>query len=111
MTWGENLKTARERGGLSASLLGQLVARDRATVYRWESDRVRPKLAERRLLARLLDIDVDELFPPNEPALVTAARRVTRARTVVELRSAVDSLREVLSQFDASERTQCQNTP
>lgn len=99
--WGANLTGARESAGLTRCRLAELVGRHESTVSRWESGSRTPQPTERRLLAWLLDVEVDVLFPPSEPPVVAAARRVAVARTVPDLQRAVAHLRTVLDAHDA----------
>jgi len=77
-TWAAYLQMARERAGLNKSELGRRIAKDRATVARWEEGRFRPDDAN--LVARVADVlglDLDEALaaagmrpgvrPPAEP--------------------------------------------
>lgn len=100
-TWGTNLREAREWAEWTQGHLGRLVSRDQRTVGRWENDIVRPRSAERKLLARLFGVGVDDLFPPCEPSVVAAARLVVGARTVTDLQSAVSVLQDELKAIDA----------
>ena len=99
--WATNLRTARERSGLTKAALAGLLGCSDVSVGRWVAGTRTPKPAERIRLARILDADIDELFPLDEPAVVTAARRVVASRTVTDLRRAVSALADELASLDA----------
>lgn len=86
--------------GWSCSRLGERVGRHERTIRRWEAGTVTPRPSERRLLAWVLDVPLDELFPAAEPAVVVAARCVVGARTIPDLQRAVVGLRAVLDTLD-----------
>lgn len=76
--WGNYVRAARERRGVSQAAFARLLGVDRATVYRWESKQQRPENVEIVVaVAQHLALDVDE-------ALGAAGLRVSPDVTPVE---------------------------
>ncbi|MBR6256439.1 MAG: helix-turn-helix transcriptional regulator [Lachnospiraceae bacterium] len=62
MTFGEKLKEARVKAGLSQEELSQRLSVSRSAVAKWETDRGMPDVANLKALAGLLDVSVDYLL-------------------------------------------------
>lgn len=99
---GSNLAAVRVKAGISRPCLGQLVGRSAMTIGRWENGTNVPKPNDRVRLASILGVDVDDLFPDCEPAVISAARAVVAARTIADLKAAVAGLRGELALLDGS---------
>ena len=57
------LKEIRQRKGLTQYELGKLIGRYQSKVWLWERDYYRPNEKERREVARVLEVEVAEIFP------------------------------------------------
>ena len=62
MTFGEKLKEARLKAGLSQEELSQRLSVSRSAVAKWETDKGMPDVANLKALAGLLDVSVDYLL-------------------------------------------------
>ena len=62
MTFGEKLKEARKKSGLSQEELSVLIGVSRAAVAKWESDKGMPDIENLKTLAKLLDVSTDYLL-------------------------------------------------
>lgn len=62
MTFGEKLKEARKKSGLSQEQLAQKLCLSRQAVTKWESDRGLPDVINLKALSSLLDVSVDYLL-------------------------------------------------
>lgn len=62
MTFGEKLKEARKKSGLSQEQLAQKLCLSRQAVTKWESDRGLPDVINLKALSVLLDVSVDYLL-------------------------------------------------
>lgn len=67
---------------------------------RWEAGTRTPSPADGVLLASILGVPFDELFPAVEPGVMAAARRVVAARSVPDLQRAVVGLSEALDDLN-----------
>ncbi len=62
MTFGEKLKEARVKAGLSQEELAQRLSVSRSAVAKWETDKGMPDVANLKAVAKLLDVSVDHLL-------------------------------------------------
>ena len=62
MTFGEKLKDARLKAGLSQEELAQRMSVSRSAVAKWETDKGMPDVANLKAIAGLLDVSVDYLL-------------------------------------------------
>ena len=62
MTFGEKLKEARLKAGLSQEELSQRMSVSRSAVAKWETDKGMPDVANLKAIAELLDVSVDYLL-------------------------------------------------
>jgi len=62
MTFGEKLKEARLKAGLSQEELAQRMSVSRSAVAKWETDKGMPDVANLKAIAGLLDVSVDYLL-------------------------------------------------
>ena len=66
MTFGEKLKEARKKAGLSQEQFAEKLSVSRSAVAKWESDRGMPDVYNLKVMARLLDVSVDYLLDEAE---------------------------------------------
>jgi transcriptional regulator with XRE-family HTH domain len=66
MTFGEKLKEARKKAGLSQEQFAEKLSVSRSAVAKWESDRGMPDVNNLKVMARLLDVSVDYLLDEAE---------------------------------------------
>jgi DNA-binding XRE family transcriptional regulator len=64
------LKELRQQKGLTQYELARLIGRYQSKVWLWEKGYYRPKEREKREIARVLGVDVDEIFPENAPKTI-----------------------------------------
>lgn len=91
MSLGRKLRELRETAGLSQDQIAGIAGVSRNAVSQWESDRTRPSTSRLSLIARTLNVAVEELLSPSvqvrEAVIETASRLfATRgiARTSIE---------------------------
>ena len=68
MTLGEKIREARSKYGLSQEQLAEKMSVSRSAVAKWETDKGLPDVGNLKLLARLLNVSVDQLLDEEEPA-------------------------------------------
>ena len=66
MTFGEKLKEARKKSGLSQEQLAEKLSVSRSAVAKWETDKGMPDVNNLRTMAQLLDTSVDYLLDEDE---------------------------------------------
>ena len=66
MTFGEKLKEARKKAGLSQEQFAEKMSVSRSAVAKWESDRGMPDVNNLKVMAQLLDVSVDFLLDEDE---------------------------------------------
>ena len=66
MTFGEKLKEARKKAGLTQEELAELIGISRAAVAKWETDNGLPDIENLKTVAGLLDVSVDYLLDDGE---------------------------------------------
>lgn len=71
-TTGQRLKARRKQLGLTALELANRIGVRETTIYRYESEDIRPSELAKRALAGALDVPVSDLFPPLEPEEASA---------------------------------------
>lgn len=91
MSLGRRLRELREAAGLSQDQIAAIAGVSRNAVSQWESDRTRPATSRLALVARALDVAVEDLISPGaqvrESVIETATRLFARngvARTTIE---------------------------
>jgi len=62
MTFGEKLKEARKKTGLTQEELAELIGVSRAAVAKWETDNGLPDIQNLKAAAELLDVSIDYLL-------------------------------------------------
>ena len=62
MTFGEKLKEARKKVGLSQEELAERIGVSRAAVAKWETDKGLPDIDNLKVIAGLLDVSIDYLL-------------------------------------------------
>ena len=62
MTFGEKLKEARKKTGLTQEELAELIGISRAAVAKWETDNGLPDIENLKAVAKLLDVSIDYLL-------------------------------------------------
>lgn len=62
MTFGEKLKEARQKAGLSQEELSKRMCVSRSAVAKWETDKGLPDVDNLKAIAKLLDVSVDYLL-------------------------------------------------
>lgn len=62
MTFGEKLKEARKKAGLTQEELAELIGISRAAVAKWETDNGLPDIENLKAAAKLLDVSIDYLL-------------------------------------------------
>ena len=66
MTFGEKLKDARKKAGLSQEQFAEKLSVSRSAVAKWESDKGMPDVGNLKAMAQLLDISLDYLLDEDE---------------------------------------------
>ena len=66
MTFGEKLKEARKKAGLSQEQFAQKLSVSRSAVAKWESDKGMPDINNLKAMAQLLDVSMDYLLDEGE---------------------------------------------
>ncbi len=66
MTFGEKLKEARKKAGLTQEELAELIGISRAAVAKWETDNGLPDIENLKTVAGLLDVSIDYLLDDGE---------------------------------------------
>ena len=81
MTFGEKLKEARQRAGLSQEQLSEKLHVSRSAVAKWETDKGMPDIENLKATAQLLDVSIDYLLRDdyNEDADLPPSKEVRRA--------------------------------
>lgn len=67
--WGEAIRDARLRLGLTTTQLGALVGTSAQTIWNWESGKSAPRPHHQAALAQALQVPWHELFVPIELAI------------------------------------------
>lgn len=62
MTFGEKLKDARKKSGLSQEELAERIGVSRAAIAKWETDKGLPDIENLKAIAGLLDVSIDYLL-------------------------------------------------
>ncbi len=66
MTFGEKVKEARKKAGLSQEQFAEKMSVSRSAVAKWESDKGLPDVNNLKVMAKLLDVSVDYLLDEDE---------------------------------------------
>ena len=66
MTLGEKIRVARRKCGLSQEQLAERMSVSRSTIAKWETDKGLPDVGNLKVLARLLNVSVDQLLDEGE---------------------------------------------
>lgn len=66
MTLGEKIRAARRNCGLSQEQLAEKMSVSRSAVAKWETDKGLPDVGNLKVLARLLNVSVDQLLDEGE---------------------------------------------
>lgn len=74
MTLGEKIRAARRKCGLSQEQLAEKMSVSRSAIAKWETDKGLPDVGNLKVLARLLNVSVDQLLDETE----TTERSVIR---------------------------------
>ncbi len=61
--WGATIRALRRSRGLTQRDLGELLGVGAPTICRWELGRMAPRNHHKLVLAEVLDVDMDVLFP------------------------------------------------
>ena len=68
MTLGEKIRETRRKYGFSQEQLAEKLSVSRSAIAKWETDKGLPDVGNLKLLARLLNVSVDQLLDEEEPA-------------------------------------------
>ena len=68
MTLGEKIREARRKCGLSQEQLAEKLSVSRSAIAKWETDKGLPDVGNLKVLARILNVSVDQLLDDAEPA-------------------------------------------
>ena len=74
MTLGEKIREARRKCGFSQEQLAEKMSVSRSAVAKWETDKGLPDVGNLKMLARLLNVSVDQLLDEGQPAQASAIR-------------------------------------
>lgn len=66
MTFGEKLKSARKRAGLTQKQLAEKLLVSRPAITKWEADKGMPDIGNLKQLSKLLNISIDYLLDSGE---------------------------------------------
>ncbi len=66
MTFGEKLKDARQKAGLSQEQLSEKLHVSRSAVAKWETDKGMPDIENLKAASQLLDVSIDYLLDDGE---------------------------------------------
>ena len=73
MTLGEKIREARRKCGFSQEQLAEKMSVSRSAVAKWETDKGLPDVGNLKMLARLLNVSVDQLLderPSADPSVI-----------------------------------------
>ncbi len=73
MTIGQKIKEARQRSGLTQAQLAEQLTVSRQAVTKWESDRGIPDIENLKLIARYLNVSLDQLLADDLPSWETSS--------------------------------------
>ena len=62
MTFGERLREARKKAGMTQEQLAEVLSVSRQAVTKWESDKGIPDVENLKLIAKVLDVSIDYLL-------------------------------------------------
>lgn len=74
MTLGEKIREARSKYGLSQEQLAEKISVSRSAIAKWETDKGLPDVGNLKLLARILNVSVDQLLDEEESANTSILR-------------------------------------
>ena len=66
MTLGEKIREARRKCGLSQEQLAERLSVSRSAIAKWETDKGLPDVGNLKILARLLNVSVDQLLDETQ---------------------------------------------
>jgi transcriptional regulator with XRE-family HTH domain len=93
MSLGRRLRELREAAGLSQDQIASIAGVSRNAVSQWESDKTRPSTSRLGLIARTLNVAVEELLSPSaqvRDAVIEAATRLFARNGVA--RTSIDDI-------------------
>ncbi len=68
MTLGEKIREARRKCSFSQEQLAEKMSVSRSAIAKWETDKGLPDVGNLKMLARLLNVSVDQLLDEGQPA-------------------------------------------
>lgn len=74
MTLGGKIREARRKSGFSQEQLAEKMSVSRSAVAKWETDKGLPDVGNLKVLARLLNVSVDQLLDEGETSNVSVIR-------------------------------------
>lgn len=74
MTFGEKLKSARKRAGLTQEQLAEQLLVSRQAITIWEADKGLPDIENLKQLSKRLDVSIDYLLDSGEPIDLSVMR-------------------------------------
>ena len=74
MTLGEKIREARRKCGFSQEQLAEKMSVSRSAIAKWETDKGLPDVGNLKMLARLLNVSVDQLLDEGQPADTSVIR-------------------------------------
>lgn len=74
ITFGEKLKSARKRAGLTQEQLAEQLLVSRQAITKWESDKGLPDIENLKQLSKRLDVRIDYLLDSGEPMDLSVMR-------------------------------------
>ena len=74
MTLGEKIREARRKCGFSQEQLAEKMSVSRSAIAKWETDKGLPDVGNLKMLARLLNVSVDQLLDEGQSANTSVIR-------------------------------------
>ena len=74
MTLGEKIREARRKCGFSQEQLAEKMSVSRSAIAKWETDKGLPDVGNLKMLARLLNVSVDQLLDEGQPSNTSVIR-------------------------------------
>ena len=74
MTLGEKIREARRKCGFSQEQLAEKMSVSRSAIAKWETDKGLPDVGNLKMLARLLNVSVDQLLDEGEASALSVIR-------------------------------------
>ena len=75
MTFGEKLKEARKKAGMTQEQLANLLSVSRQAITKWESDKGMPDIENLKVLSKALEVSIDSLLDDGSVLDLTVTQK------------------------------------